>query len=322
MKTHLLTSQVAAVLAMTTVPLLVAGSVSAAPHIKKVPKNKISRTQPAAQGTRLIATGAVNPDNSSIKAISADNRFTWVHLTPTTLIVQGGRRVSPGSIGEGDKLICQGSWVDDAWGPIYQAKRVEVIGGVGETALQEKVAAACQRIASSGPSASGGSGSSGADQGQDENSSPVDRQKQPLQKYVSELQENMSAIAQAEQALSDAREQCEGSENASSRFQRAYAGDHTDLKKNFDDALSSFNAAVDKLSNMKSVPTSMNGIESSVLQSCRSYRQYSDDVKEDYSRLSHGGEEPTISLGILKEWNDGTNGLNEAISEARKAAGG
>ena len=56
---------------------------------------------------------------------------------------------------EGDKLLCQGIWVDDAWGPIYQSKRVEIIGNVGDEGLRSRVAAACQAIQDSSTPVSG-----------------------------------------------------------------------------------------------------------------------------------------------------------------------
>jgi len=121
-------------------------NVGASPVARNPVKNKTSHAQPAAQGTRLFATGAVDPETSTLKAITSDNRFTWIHLPADVLIVQGGKNIIVDAVGEGDKLLCQGKWIDDAWGPVFQAKRVEILGNVGGGSLQEKIAAACQAV--------------------------------------------------------------------------------------------------------------------------------------------------------------------------------
>ncbi len=181
-----------AVAAVMLLSLLGAGNVSAAHYPKTLLRTKTTHARPATLGTRLVATGSVNPDTSSIKAISTDNHFTWIYLTPVTIIVQGGRPVTPGSIGEGDKLICQGTWVDDAWGPIYQAKRVEVIGSIGASALQEKVAAACQHIAQDGSGMASGSESDQVD-----GSDMSKRQGQEYVDYIDAVQSRYAALKDA-----------------------------------------------------------------------------------------------------------------------------
>ena len=142
------------VAAFTMLALLGIGSVGAAPVAKSTTKNKANHARSTAPGTRLFATGAVDPATSTVKAITADNRFTWIHLPADALIVQGGKNTTADAIGEGNKLSCQGKWVDDAWGPVFQAKRVEILGNIGDESLREKVAAACQAIQGTSQSAS------------------------------------------------------------------------------------------------------------------------------------------------------------------------
>ena len=121
------------------------GSADATPHAKNT-RRKADHLQPVAQGTRLFTTGAVNPNTASVKAITGDNRFTWIQIPANVVIVQGGKPATADAIGEGSKVSCQGKWVDDAWGPVFQASRIEILGNIGETSLQQKVAAACQAI--------------------------------------------------------------------------------------------------------------------------------------------------------------------------------
>lgn len=126
--------------------LLGVGSAGAAPRATSTAKNRANHARPAAEGTRLFATGAVDPTTSSVKAITADNHFIWIHLPADALIVQGGKNTTAEAIGEGNKLSCEGKWVDDAWGPVFEAKRVEILGSIGGGDLQEKIAAACQAV--------------------------------------------------------------------------------------------------------------------------------------------------------------------------------
>ena len=136
------------------------------------------------RGRGSLRPGRLTQPRPPSKLSPPNNHFTWVRVQPTTLVVQAGRRVEPKSIGEGDKLLCQGTWVNDAWGPIFQAKRVEIIGRISDAGLQERVAAACQNIAHSGSSGSDGSSFSEANTG-----SAVDRQGQDLQDYLAALQD-------------------------------------------------------------------------------------------------------------------------------------
>lgn len=301
MKTHPLTSQIAAVLAMTTGLSFIAGDVSAASHIKNAPKNKTSRARPAAQGTRLVATGTVNPDNSSIKAISADNRFTWVHLTPTTLIVQGGRCVTPGSIGEGDKLICQGTWVDDAWGPIYQAKRVEVIGTVGEVALQGKVAAACQRIAQDDSGRTGSAGNKQADTGVAE--SP---QFGALKDYSAQWDNKYAAEETARQVL---WEQVKKAENL---------GYDPVFERDFDNAKRDFDAALGQLDSISPVPPSMSMTNDSIQKGCSAYRQWADLLRQDYRQIATGHDNDYMTRDRVEKANQATKLFDEAMSKFKQ----
>ena len=311
-------------LTFTILSLLGTGNAGAVPHAKNTAKNKTNHARPAAQGTRLFATGAVDPATSTVKAITADNRFTWIRLTPTTLVIQGGKRITSGVIGEGDKLLCRGIWMNDAWGPVFQARQVEVIGSIGDTGLQAKVAAACQHVAQNGPAEAGGSAFSHAEAGGSPPSQAddvaVDQQRQDLQDYLSALNDRTSALEQAKQALSDARDQCEGSELSSNIVERRYVGDNRDLKKIFDQAQQDFDTAVDRLGNITPVPSTMSRANAMVTQSCTSYHQFSQDVQDDYIRLSLGHEERVINLRILKEWNNATSQLNEAVAEAGRAA--
>lgn len=131
------------------------GGADATPHAKNTHK-KASGFQSVARETRLFATGAVNPDTASVKAITGDNRFTWIQIPATVVIVQGGKSATADAIGEGSKLSCQGKWVDDAWGPVFQASRIEILGNIGGMILQQKVAAACQAIHGTSQSNFGG----------------------------------------------------------------------------------------------------------------------------------------------------------------------
>ena len=133
-------------LTFTILSLLGTGNAGAVPHAKNTAKNKTNHARPAAQGTRLFTTGAVDPATSTVKAITSDNRFTWIHLSADVLIVQGGKNTTADAIGEGNKLSCQGKWGDDAWGPVFQASRIEILGNIGDASLSQKVAAACQAI--------------------------------------------------------------------------------------------------------------------------------------------------------------------------------
>ena len=146
MKKQFRPTQTIAVLTFTILTLLGTGSVNAAPHAKNAVKNKTNHAQPASQGTWLFATGTVDPVTSTVKAITADNRFTWIRLPADALVIQGGKKTTTDAIGEGNKLLCQGKWVDDAWGPVFQASRIEIMGNIGDASLSQKVAAACQAI--------------------------------------------------------------------------------------------------------------------------------------------------------------------------------
>ncbi len=141
--------------AFAMLSLLGTGSADATPHAKSTHK-KASGFQPVARETRLFTTGAVNLDTASVKAITGDNRFTWIQMPANVVIVQGGKTATVDAISEGSKLSCQGKWVDDAWGPIFQASRIEILGNIGGTSLQQKVAAACQAIQGTSQSNSGG----------------------------------------------------------------------------------------------------------------------------------------------------------------------
>ena len=140
------------VAAFTLLSSLGTGSAGAAPHAKNTTKNKTNHAKPVAQETRLFATGTVDPATSTIKAVTTDNRFTWLHLLADASVIQGGKNSTADAIGEGNKLSCQGKWVDDAWGPVFQANRVEIMGNIGDASLRQKVAAACQAIQGASPS--------------------------------------------------------------------------------------------------------------------------------------------------------------------------
>jgi hypothetical protein len=83
------------------------GGADAMPHAKNTHK-KASGFQPVARGTRLFTTEAVNPDTASVKAITGDNRFTWIQMPANVVIVQGGKTATVDAIGEGSKVSCQG----------------------------------------------------------------------------------------------------------------------------------------------------------------------------------------------------------------------
>lgn len=301
------------VAALTMLPLLGTCSAGAAPHTKHLTKNKASHAQPVAQGTRLFATGAVDPATSSVKAVSADNRFTWVRVQPTTLIVQAGRHMEPGAITEGDKLLCQGAWVDDAWGPIFQAKRVEIIGRISDAGLQEKVAAACRSVAQSGPGGSGGSSFSQADTG-----GAVDRQGQDLQDYLAALQDRYDALDQAKQVLVDQISQANGSDLFENKADRAFYGDHTDFRKNFEQTRQDYNTALDRLSSISPVPPAMSKADGLVKQSCSTFRVFSSMVHDDYARISVGAENRYYVRDLLKKYAEGTDLFNQATSETKR----
>ncbi len=238
-------------LTFTILPLLGSASAQAAPNAKHLARSKAGHAQAASLGTRLVATGTIDAATSSLKAVSADNHFTWVRLQPATLVVQAGRRLTPGSITKGDKLVCRGIWVDDAWGPIFEAKRVEIIGHISDAGLQEKIAAACQSVTDGGSTASGGSSFIHSDVGDTE------RQGSNQQDYPSALEDRFEALDQAKQALWEQVDQSNGCQQAESVVNRKATGDDRDLRKDFEQARQNFDAAVDRLANISPVPSDM-----------------------------------------------------------------
>lgn len=284
--------------AFAALSLLGASNVSAAPHAKNLLRTKTNNARPVAPGTRLIATGTINPDTSSIKAISTDNRFTWVHLTPATLIVQGSRHVTPGSIGEGDKLICQGSWVDDAWGPIYQATRVEVIGTVGVATLQAKVAAACQRIAQDG---SGSAGSAGDEQA--DTSVSASPQFGALKSYSAEYDSKYAAEETTRQALWDQVKKAES------------LGYDPAFERDFDNARQDFNAALGQLDSISPVPSSMSETNDSIQKGCSAYRKWADLLRQDYRQIATGHDNDYMTRDRVEKTDEATKLFDEASAE-------
>ena len=297
------------VVAFTMLTLLGASSVQAASNAKHTARNRTSHAQVASPGTRMVATGTIDAATSSLKAVSADNHFTWVRVTPATLVVQAGRRLAPGSIAEGDKLLCRGGWVDDAWGPIFEAKRVEIIGHISDTGLQEKVAAACQSVTDGG-SASGGLSLSQADAGDTE------RQGSNQQDYPSALEERFEALDQAKQALWEQVDQSNGCQSAENRRDRAATGDDRDLRKDFEQARQNFDAAVDRLGNISPIPGDMSLANLHVSQSCASFRKFSDDIRANYSQITVGVDEDHLRIWLV-DYNEGMRLSRKAIAEVK-----
>ena len=284
-----------------------AGSVSAASHVKATAHNKISQVSSPAPGTRLIATGAIDLATSSVKAISANNRFTWVRVQSTTIVVQAGRRLGPESISEGDKLLCQGAWVDDAWGPVFQAKRVEIIGRIGDVGMQEKVAAACQSVADSGSRRSGGSGELSF--GKVNTDNLVNRQAQELQDYQTSLQERSDAVDQAKTKLMDQVEKA-----GTLGYDRQFEADFNQAKGDYD-------AALDSLTNIRPVPPAMSRANSLARQGVSSYRQESSLWARFYRAIALGQDDQILVKRRIKLFDEGTRLIDAAISESKKVVG-
>lgn len=291
-------SHTAVVLTLTILPLIVGSSVGAASHPKLTARTKASHSRPAAQGTRLFATGAVNRDTSTVKAISADNRFTFVNLTPTTIIIQGGKSVTPDAITEGNKLLCQGIWVDDAWGPVFQAKRIEIIGSIGDIALQAKVAAACQRAAQDSSGGAGGSGFSQAD-----DSGMVDRQKQALQDYTDAYQSKYDAQDDARQALFNEFDKAKG------------LGYDPDSERDFVKAAQDFNTTLDRLESISPVPASMSKTNDLVKQGCSAYREWSRLLSQHYRRAAAGYDNEYLMKDRIKKSAEAAKLFDQAFAE-------
>jgi hypothetical protein len=288
-------------------PMLSAGSVDAASPAKHRPKSKSIHAQPATQGTRLFATGGLDPTTSSIKAVSADNHFTWMRVQPTTLVVQAGRHMEPGAITEGDKLLCQGAWVDDSWGPVFQAKRVEIIGRISEVGLQEKVAAACQSVADSGSRRSGGAGESSF--GKVNTDNLVNRQAQELQDYQTSLQERSDAVDRGKAKLMDQIEKA------------STLGYDRQFEASFTQARGDYESALDKLASIRPIPPAMSKANALAQQGVSSYRQESSLWARFYRTIALGQDDQILVKKRIKLFDEGTRFIDAAISESKKVVG-
>lgn len=297
-------------LTFTILPLLGTASTQAAPNAKHPVGNRNGHAQAASPGTRLVATGPIDTATSSLKAVSADNHFTWMRVQPATLVVQAGRRLTPGSITEGDKLLCRGAWVNDAWGPVFEAKRVEIIGHISDAGLQEKVAAACQSVTDGGSAASNGSSFSQSDAGD------AQQKGNNQQDYPSALEDRFEALDQAKQALWEQVDQSNGCQLPMARQDRAATGDDRDLRKDFEQARQNFDAAVDRLANISPVPSDMSLANLHVSQSCASFRKFSDDIHVNYPQITVGVDEDHLRIWLVN-YNEGMRLSRKAIAEIK-----
>lgn len=286
------------ILALTILPLLTTGEAHAAPHVKHAAK--VRHARPATQGTRLVATGSVDPNTSSVKAVSADNRFTWVQVQPTTLVVQAGKRITVGDIGEGDKLLCQGEWVDDAWGPMFRAKRVEIIGRISDAGLQEKVAVACQSA-----SQSDGAGSAGSGFGQTDTGARQLRQLTDLDPFVNAFQSRYDAMAEAQKDVL----------NQFAKAERL--GYDPSFEEDFEKSRQNLNSALSSLDNITPVPPSMSKTNSLIQQGCSAYREWSNLMQQHYRMGAFGTDNGYMVREEVKQSDKAAQLFDQALEESK-----
>lgn len=256
--------------------LLVAGLVlctavtaHATKQIKATPKSKhIIHTgaHSTAPMTCVFATGTFDPANSTVKVITSENRFAWIHIAPSVVVMRGSKRVGAETIQEDDKIVCQGLWVDDGGSLTLRATSVKITGQISYGSLHDKIAAACQNITEDSGSrervASVDDFAPNAPTAADEGAaSEASVKSQAVLTYIDEMSTQVNAV---DHAMTIATEILD---------ERTYLH-YGDLKARWDKNSRDCSASMSKLCNIYPVPREMFRASSHIRQSCVKYNDF------------------------------------------------
>ena len=146
----------------------------------------------------------------------------------------------------------------------------------------------------------------------------MDRQSQDLQDYMAALSDRYDAMDQAKQALVYQIGQSDGIDLHENKAGRLFYGDHTNYKKEFEQARQDYEAALERLGNISPVPPAMSKADGLVKESCAKFQGFSSLVHDDYDRISVGAENRYYVRDLLKKYGEGTDLFNQALAETKR----
>ena len=278
-----------------------------AEHTNVMAKSKqiMQTAHSTALTTRVFATGRFDAATSTIKIITNDNHFAWIVLPVNVIVVQGGKSATGEAIQEGDKLLCQGGWLDDGWGPTFQAAHVEIVGSIGDAKLQAKVAAACQAIQDSSRT--------GSFQPEDNDNSASaasadDAKDSDLSKNADEIEAYNNAVAPRQAAVS--RGFAEVERLADAAYSDSTLQHNPAAVKAMRSAVTRYKRALDAVDSLAPVPP--------MLRNAELYKHRGDQLEKVYAtlRLRYFGTKIHSQLGMLVQVQDKAAAMYDAAKVA------
>lgn len=301
-------------LIITGLALLSVAPSHAAKHTKA--KQVTHTAHSAAAVTRVFATGSFDPATATVKVITSDNRFAWVHISPNTVVLRGGKRVGAETIQEDDKLLCQGAWIDDQGSLTLRVTSVKIIGQISYGGLHDKIAAACQnategsdagnRVASAEtPDATVSSAGGGEVVSED---SVKTKQ---LSAYTDEMESRINLADKKLNHVIDIFN--EGTDNA-----RGYSF----LKDRMNQAITDSDSAFNSLQSIPNVPSSMSSANDQLIQSCRRHRDYLNLAQKLFPSFCVGHPSAQLFDMLNEPLIEGNELQKEAYQQAQNGENG